>query len=100
MKRFVLSILAAGVAAAMAAQTSAPPASSPAAPSGSAARPSPSVFLLHLPMFWMGHKTGFVLAGMPLVDPFFPCRSLRAITSSALPYGDLTPLSRPPRNGY
>jgi len=24
--------------------------------------------LLHLPMFWMGHKTGFVLAGMPM-DP-------------------------------
>jgi outer membrane protein len=37
MKRFVLSILAAGVAAAMAAQTSAPPASSPAAPAGPAA---------------------------------------------------------------
>ena len=37
MKRFVLSILAAGVAAAMAAQTSAPPASSPAAPAGAAA---------------------------------------------------------------
>jgi Skp family chaperone for outer membrane proteins len=37
MKRFVFSILAAGVAAAMAAQTSAPPASSPAAPAGSAA---------------------------------------------------------------
>ena len=37
MKRFVLSILAAGVAAAMAAQTSAPPSSSPASPSGPAA---------------------------------------------------------------
>jgi putative MFS transporter len=24
--------------------------------------------LLHLPMFWMGHNTGFVLAGMPM-DP-------------------------------
>jgi Skp family chaperone for outer membrane proteins len=37
MKRFVLSILAAGVAAATAAQTSAPATSSPTAPSGSAA---------------------------------------------------------------
>lgn len=37
MKRIVLSILAAAVTAAMAAQTSAPPTSSPAAPSGSTA---------------------------------------------------------------